>query len=61
MADFQLFKNKFLDIEGGYQNNPADRGNYNRDGELVAPILESPLSLMKDGTTKLPLNQPCAI
>ena len=35
MADFQLFKNKILDIEGGYQNNPADRGNYNRDGELV--------------------------
>jgi len=35
MADFQLFKNKILDIEGGYQNNPADRGNYNKDGELV--------------------------
>lgn len=35
MANFQLFKNKILDIEGSYQNNPADRGNYNKDGELV--------------------------
>jgi|GEM_PF-1234349 len=35
MASFDLFQEKLLDIEGGYQDNPNDRGNYNADGELV--------------------------
>lgn len=48
MADFNTAYNIVAGHEGGYQNNPADRGNYNSKGHLVgtnwgisAPVYES--------------------
>ncbi len=35
MAEFDKYKSSILEIEGGYQNNPHDPGNYNSRGELV--------------------------
>lgn len=32
---FEIAHAPVAEIEGGYQNHPADRGNYNRRGELV--------------------------
>ena len=47
MASFQLFEDKLLEAEGGYQASPADSGNYNSLGQLVgtnrgisAPVYE---------------------
>ena len=48
MAAFNLFIDKLLQLEAGYQDNKNDRGNYNADGQLVgtkfgisAPKLEA--------------------
>lgn len=35
MASFDLFKSKILHIEGGYQKNTNDRGNYTSSGKLI--------------------------
>ena len=35
MASFNKVKSKIQQIEGGYQNNPNDSGNYNSNNELV--------------------------
>lgn len=35
MASFTLFKSKILQIEGGYQSNPNDKGNYTSSGKLI--------------------------
>lgn len=35
MADFEKYKNTILEVEGGYQADPDDPGNYNSLGELV--------------------------
>jgi lysozyme family protein len=35
MAQFTEFQDKILEIEGGYQNDPDDSGNYNSRGDLV--------------------------
>ena len=47
MAKFDPAYSIVLRLEGGYQNNPADKGNYNSLGDLVgtkygisAPVLE---------------------
>lgn len=48
MANFDLYTEKLLEAEGGYQANPADSGNYNSLHQLVgtnrgisAPTYES--------------------
>lgn len=47
MADFNIFKGKIIEAEGGYQDIPGDTGNYNSNGQLVgtnhgisAPVYE---------------------
>lgn len=35
MANFDLFKGRILQIEGGYQDDPDDSGNYDSIGRLV--------------------------
>lgn len=57
MARFNPAWNKTIDIEGGYQSNPNDRGNYNSLNQLVgtnwgvsAPLLE--LSIGRPPTTE---------
>lgn len=35
MANFELFKDDILQIEGGYQDDPDDSGNYDSQGRLV--------------------------
>ncbi len=48
MANFTVFSNLVLRLEGGYQNHPSDKGNYNSLGQLVgtnlgisAPVYEN--------------------
>jgi lysozyme family protein len=35
MASFDKYLPLLMQVEGGYQNNPNDKGNYNSKGELV--------------------------
>ncbi len=39
MANFHLYKDKILLLEGGFQKDPADSGNYNSLGDLVGTNL----------------------
>ena len=48
MAQFSLYLPLLTQVEGGFQKNPKDRGNYNSKGELVgtnlgisAPVYEA--------------------
>ncbi|MEM9822908.1 MAG: glycosyl hydrolase 108 family protein [Bacteroidota bacterium] len=54
MAQFNLVIDLVLDLEGGFQNNPADWGNYNAyddDGNLV-PYRERKGRTLQSGTNR---------